>query len=381
MDDFPLAKRVGYFATAGVGIPPASAARAVAEYVQLATEDPEEAMAVARRAAEVARAAFAELVGASPGEVAVAGPGTLAALERALTAVGCGAGRNIVTDDLEYPGLLNLAATFARRCGYELRVVRHREGQLSLDEFKRAVDGETAAVVVSSVQWINGVRLDVDALGELVERTGAFLIVDGIQEAGVRRPALRRVDFYAAGTQKWLIAPFGVALAYVGSRMAERQSLLGVNNAEMDVAPEAYFADGGKTPERLGLSKPRGAKSFELPGMGPAAGVVGTAAALSYLAKVGDVEARVRRLRDAVWRALEEGGLKVLTPEEADWSGIVLATTGARRGDEELYCKLREEGFRLHLRGMSGAAGLRFSAHFYVDEVWVDRLAAALRQR
>ena len=72
-------------------------------------------------------------------------------------------------------------------------------------------------------------------MGELVEGTGVFLIVDGIQEAGVRRPALKRVDFYAAGTQKWLIAPFGVALAYVGSRMAERQSLLGVNNAGMDV--------------------------------------------------------------------------------------------------------------------------------------------------
>jgi len=33
------------------------------------------------------------------------------------------------------------------------------------------------------------------------------------------------------------------------------------------------------------------------------------------------------------------------------------------------------------LRGMSGVAGLGFSAHFYVDEAWVDRLAAALRQR
>jgi len=51
-----------------------------------------------------------------------------------------------------------------------------------------------------------------------VERTGAFLVVDGIQDVGVRRPALRRVDFYAADTQKWLIAPFGAAMAYVGRR-------------------------------------------------------------------------------------------------------------------------------------------------------------------
>jgi len=34
---------------------------------------------------------------------------------------------------------LNLAAIFACRCGYGLRVVRHREGRLSFDEFKRAM--------------------------------------------------------------------------------------------------------------------------------------------------------------------------------------------------------------------------------------------------
>jgi len=67
-------------------------------------------------------------------------------------------------------------------------------------------------------KWINGVRLDVDALGKLVERTGAFLIVDGIREAGVRRLALRRVDFYAADTQKWFIVPSSVDLTYVGRR-------------------------------------------------------------------------------------------------------------------------------------------------------------------
>jgi len=67
-------------------------------------------------------------------------------------------------------------------------------------------------------------------------------------------------------------------------------------------------------------------------------------ATLSYLAKVGDVEARVGRLWDAVWRALEEGGLGVLTPEEADWDGVVLAAAGARRGNGELCRRLREGG-------------------------------------
>jgi len=39
-----------------------------------------------------------------------------------------------------------------------------------------------------------------------------------------------------------------------------------------------------------------------------------------------------------------EGGLGVLTPEEADWGGVVLAAAGARRGDGELYRRLGEVG-------------------------------------
>jgi len=39
MDDFPLAKRMGYFATAGVEIPLALFTKAVVEYVQFAVKN------------------------------------------------------------------------------------------------------------------------------------------------------------------------------------------------------------------------------------------------------------------------------------------------------------------------------------------------------
>lgn len=383
MDEFPLLRRIGYFATAGVGVPPLSATEAVAEFAERLAEDPEAFDEYVGRAVEGAREAFAELIGVGQNDVVIAGSGTLEVVERALRVVGCGSGRNVVTDDLEYPGLLSLVASFARSCGYELRIARHRGGRLTADDVAKLVDGETAAVVVSTVQWINGVRLDVGALGEAFERHGAYLIVDGIQEAGVRKPRLAGVDLFAAGAQKWLIAPFGAALAYVGPRIAERQDLVGVGNAEPAAPFSEYFASGDKGPENLGLSPLRGAGRFGLPGMGPAAGIVGVARSLRLLAElgIGQIEAIVKRLRDKLAEVLEDRGLKLLTPQDADWSGIILTTSGSEETDRQLHEELTRSGFRLHLRGMSGLRGLRFSPHFYVDEGWVERLGEGLRRR
>jgi len=79
-------------------------------------------------------------------------------------------------------------------------------------------------------------------------------------------------------------------------------------------------------------------------------------AALSYLAKVGNVEGEA-----AVGRCVE--GIGGGRPRGVNLRGGRLGRRCSR-----------------HRRGAE-MAGLRFSARFYVDVAWVDRLAAALRQR
>ncbi len=374
-EEYPTRKRLTYLDTASVGLTPRSAVERVKHVVELIYEDPAhvgDAHDYARRVKE----AFAELIGTRPSDVAIVGGGTLEGVWKALQAIGCGRG-SVVTTDLEYAGLLALLEHWATRCGLELRVARHVGGRIPLDEFKRLIDEKTHAVVISSVQWINGHRVDMEALGEITQRSGAYLIVDGIQEAGAMRPELRHVDFYVAGTHKWLVSPFGLALAYVGRRMAEAVGPVGMNNVDLPLQFDRYLALPHKGPGNLMASLPKGARRFDPPGMWPILALAGASASLELLRRlgIGRIEGHVRRLASLLVEGLiDVGGITVLGGSGE--SGIVTFTVG---NDERLVKRLAAGGIEVSLRGMSGLQGVRASTHIYNDEGSVERLLEAVR--
>ncbi len=374
-EEYPTPRRSTYLDTASVGLTPRSAVEHVRRAAELIYEDPAnvgDAHKYARRVKE----AFAELVGARPDDVAVVGGGTLEGIWKALQALGCGGG-SVVTTDLEYTGLLSLLEHWANRCNLELRIVRHVGGKVPLDELERLVDEETRAVVVSSVQWVNGHRIDVGALGKAVQRKGAYLIVDGIQEAGAMRPELRHVDFYVAGTHKWLISPFGLALAYVGKRMVELAGPTGMNNVDVPMQLHKYLAFPHKGPRNLMASLPRDARRFDPPGMWPILALAGASASLEVLRRlgIGRIEGHVRRLASLLVEGLMDiGGVTVLGGSGE--SGIVTFSAG---DNEELLRRLAARGIAVSLRGMSGLQGVRASTHIYNDEESVERLVDAVR--
>ncbi len=373
--EYPTPKRATYLDTASVGLTPRSAVEHVRRMVELIYEDPSH-VGDAHKYAMRVKEAFAELVGARPDDVAVVGGGTLEGIWKALQAIGCGGG-SVVTTDLEYAGLLALLEYWTAHCGLELRIARHVGGRVPLDEFRRLIDEKTHAVVVSSVQWVNGHRLDVRALGEMTQRSGAYLVVDGIQEAGAIRPELRHVDFYVAGTHKWLISPFGLALAYVGKRVAELVGPTGMNNVDVPMKLHKYLAFPHKGPRNLMASLPRGARRFDPPGMWPVLALAGASASLEVLRRlgIGRVEGHVRRLASLLVEGLMDvGGITVLGGSGE--SGIVTFTAG---NDERLVRRLAEGGIAVSLRGMSGLQGVRASTHIYNDEGSVERLLEAVR--
>ena len=133
-------------------------------------------------------------------------------------------GDNIVLCDLEYPQVALSATHVQQYLGVEVRVVRHRQGLVTIDDYAELIDKRTRLLLVSSVQWINGLRLDLAAFSQLAEQHGCFLVVDAIQQLGALPLDLSglRVDFLAAGAQKWLNAPFGVGLLYVRQGVQDR---------------------------------------------------------------------------------------------------------------------------------------------------------------
>src|SRR5439155_13347665 len=93
------------------------------------------------------------------------------------------------------------------------------------------VDDSTAAISVSHAQFGSGELLDLEVLGELATRHGAYLIVDATQSAGVIPLDLVKtpVDLAVGSSHKWLCAPHGAAWCYIGRGLLDifRPALVG----------------------------------------------------------------------------------------------------------------------------------------------------------
>ena len=77
----------------------------------------------------------------------------------------------------------------------------HRAGRLTVDDYRPAIDRRTRALLVSSVGWVTGERLDLASLSQLAEDRGFFLVVDAVQHLGgvsLDCSALR-IDFLTSG--------------------------------------------------------------------------------------------------------------------------------------------------------------------------------------
>ena len=164
-----------------------------------------------------ARAAAAQLVNATPEEIALV-PSTSAGLQAAAGALPLEAGDVVLLSDREFPA--NVYPWLARRRGGVVveRAPVTAEGFPDEDYLvERLADPRVRVLAVSLVQFSNGYRADLARLGAACRAHGAWLVVDAIQALGALPfdVAAQPVDVLACGGQKWLLGPWGSGFCYV----------------------------------------------------------------------------------------------------------------------------------------------------------------------
>ena len=389
--DFPGTTQQVYLNAAGIGLPPRSATQAVQRAATLLGQGPAEMgypayyQALGKSAVQ-ARQEAARLLQAQPTEIAFTDDTTMG-LNTALAAIPFAPGDNIVLCDLEYPQVAISAAHSRKHQAVEVRVARHRDGLIGVDDYAGLMDQHTRALVVSSVQWINGLRMDLAAFSHLAEERGCFLVVDAIQQLGALPldVSTLRVDFLAAGAQKWLNAPFNIGLLYIRSAVQE-QVEPGLAHGLFALAepPEGwlrYLGDPGLTPF-LSLPLASDARRFEVHGMPKNLGTAGLAESLAYVNQLDStaVTAHILSLGDFLIEELRRRDIKVWTQEaHALRSGIVTCEPFA---DADRVHRLNQALEARHIyptvRYCSGVGGLRVSIHYYTSRDDIEALLAAL---
>ena len=60
-------------------------------------------------------------------------------------------------------------------------MVRAEDNRFTVEDFKKAADENTKLIVISSVEWCSGWRMDLKSIGQFCKENGIYLVVDAVQ--------------------------------------------------------------------------------------------------------------------------------------------------------------------------------------------------------
>ena len=278
-------------------------------------------------------------------------------------------GDNVVGARGEYPA--NVYPWMALRDrGVEYRMATPVGGRITPAAVLSLVDDRTRLVALSHVQFWNGYRVDIEAIGDELDRRGVLFAVDAIQSVGALRIDLSAlpVDFLAAGAAKWLLGPLGIGFCYCRPELLPRLRpvLVGVGSVKRGQEYFDYAYDLRETAHRFEES------SVSL------LDVAAFQAAVDLLLDVGPeaVEERVLGLARQLAAGLAERGHEVVEPwprDRRESSGIV----SFRRPGGTAHEVLRELN-AARVVGRLHKDFVRLSPHFYNTPEEVERVLDVL---
>lgn len=337
-----------------------------------------------------ARPQVARLINADEDDIALV-ESTTHGLNLVANAIPLEDGDRVMICDLEF---LEVAVPWVQKreeIGIAIDTVPNRTGQVLIEDIKAAITARTKVVAISSVQWSNGFRCDLDALSRLCCERGIFLIVDAVQQIGAIPLDVNEtpVDAIACGGHKWLMAPFGCGFLYLSKqfRAKVKPPLAGyLSVAEPDGGWGTYFRTPSIAPVR-DYHFVDDARRWETGGTANYPGAIGLAESVGLINDIGieNVGEHVWSLTDHLIDGLKQQGIQIVTPEERRYrSGIVTFTLGDVEENVALTNYLQEHKVLVSVRYTSGVGGVRVSCHLFNIMEDLDRLldltCAFLRQ-
>jgi selenocysteine lyase/cysteine desulfurase len=320
--------------------------------------------------AEAARAAFARLLHAEPGELAVTTSVSQGVNGIVSTLPFERGGRSrIVISEYEFPTVGQIAHAQELRGAEVVHVLPEADGSIPAERFAEAIDDRTALVCCTTMSYRTGHRQDVAEIARVAHSHGALCLADSYQAVGAIDVDARAlgVDFVTGGTVKYLLGSAGLGFLYV------RRELL----AQLLPTQTGWFADEDIFQMDISDYSPAAdARRFDA-GTPPVPNIYGGVAGMSIIEEAGvpAIEAHVSALATRLIAGLDELGATVATPHEPARRGplvCVRSSDVARLVDE-----LAAENIVVSMRDDN----LRIALHLYNVEDDVDRVLRALAER
>ena len=222
--------------------------------------------------------------------------------------------------------------------------------------------GKFDVLALSLVQWINGIKIDLDFLKQLKkDHPDLLIIADGTQFCGTHDFSFKDsgIDVLLASAYKWLLAGYGNGFVLVKDGAKDRFDLKTIGNGSVD-------RDASKR-ENIPFGK------YLEPGHLDSFNFGSLQFSLDFLDDIGmqHIESHLDKLSQKAKTEFMELGLL----EEAVAKRQGHSTIFNIKGDERLFNKLGKEEVVCALRGN----GIRLSFHFYNTQEEIDTIAKLLK--
>jgi cysteine desulfurase/selenocysteine lyase len=358
---FPVTERLAYLNSAAAGPETRASFAAASGYYEKMMSDGDVHWNRWLADRETIRKKIAAFINAEPDEIAFT--------------TNTSSGMNVIVDALEGRGeVISSALEFPvttlpwmhRRIPVHL--LPAVEGEVLIEDIRRAMTHDTGVIALSHVQFSNGFRINPEEVGEV--KGHHALVINASQSAGVFDIDVRRmkIDALCATGHKWLLSGYGSGFVYL-SRELQAQSLpraLGWLSVEEPFEMRNdEFRPRHDAASRVELGCPHFAAIFSL----------GASVDLINENGIENIQTRALELNRLLTSRLTEDGWRVLSP---------LQNENARSAETLIQVEKPGEVVRsLFRRGVvvtEKPEGIRAATHFFNNEDDIEKLIAGLNE-
>ncbi len=356
---FPVTENSTYLNAAAAGPLARVTSAAATEYYRQMMDDGDTHWDEWLEKREQVRRKVASFINAEPDEVALT--------------TNTSSGMNVIVDALETRGeVISCDLEFPvstlpwMHRGIAVNMVKSVEGEVGVEDIRGAMTQRSGMICLSHVQFSNGFRSDLDALGSA--KGDHALVVNGAQSAGAFEIDVKRmkIDALSATGHKWMLSGYGSGFVYLSRELLERSRPRAIGWLSTQ---EPYALENAK----LDLRNDAAART-EL-GCPHFAGLFALGASVEMMAGLGakNIEERVLALNRQLTDRLTAGGWKVLSPlrDERMRSAETLVAV-----DEPARVVARLAARNVVVT--EKPQGIRVATHFFNNEEDIERLIEAL---
>lgn len=283
------------------------------------------------------------------------------------------AGDSIVIAREEFPSN-RIVWQSLEKLGVTIKLVSLYDNQVQYspeDNLLAAIDHSTRLLSVSSVQYADGLRMDLKKLGQYCQQNNILFCVDAIQSLGALNMDVQDIeaDFVMADGHKWLISPEGLGVFYCRDTILEQ---LTPSQFGWHMTEDLYNFDA------LNWTPAKTARKFEC-GSPNMLGVHALHSSVSLILKHGIEQIEQQVLKNTQYlsdKLAQIPDIQIISDQSLKRRSGIIAFRHNNLSSDLLYNLLMEKNVICAMRH----GNVRFSPHYYTSNAVMDQGVEILRQ-